>query len=287
MRNSRVRFNLFYRQNPFKGGYGIAAGLEQAIDLVTNSRFQDEDLQYLASLNGNDGEPLFEDAFLHHLQSTPLSVDMDAVPEGSIVFPHEPIIRMRGNIIPCQLFETPLLTLINFQTLIATKASRVCAAAQGDSVLEFGLRRAQGFDGGLSASRAAYIGGCHATSNVLAGKLFDIPVKGTHAHAWVMMFDSELDAFEAYADAMPNNCVFLVDTYDTLEGVKKATKVGKQLREKGHEMVGVRLDSGDMAELSKGARKILDDAGFHEAKIVASDSLDELKLQLLKVAGAQ
>ena len=287
MANHESVFNLFYRQNPFKGGYGIAAGLEQAIDLVTNSRFQDEDLQYLASLNGNDGEPLFEDAFLHHLQSTPLSVDMYAVPEGSIVFPHEPIIRMRGNIIPCQLFETPLLTLINFQTLIATKASRVCAAAQGDSVLEFGLRRAQGFDGGLSASRAAYIGGCHATSNVLAGKLFDIPVKGTHAHAWVMMFDSELDAFEAYADAMPNNCVFLVDTYDTLEGVKKATKVGKQLREKGHEMVGVRLDSGDMAELSKGARKILDDAGFHEAKIVASDSLDELKLQLLKSRGAQ
>ncbi|MGC6509652.1 MAG: nicotinate phosphoribosyltransferase [Myxococcota bacterium] len=287
MGNHESVFHLFYRKNPFKGGYGIAAGLEHAIDLVTNAHFQNDDLEYLATLVGNDGNPLFEDEFLHYLQSTPLSIDMDAVPEGSVVFPHEPIIRVRGNIIPCQLFETPLLTLINFQTLIATKASRVCAAAKEDTVLEFGLRRAQGFDGGLSASRAAYIGGCHATSNVMAGKLFDIPVRGTHAHAWVMMFDTEMDAFETYAKAMPNNCVFLVDTYNTVEGVRKAAQVGQNLRAKGHEMVGVRLDSGDMADLSKHARKILDDAGFHNAKIVASDSLDELKLEMLKSRGAQ
>ncbi|MEC7986292.1 MAG: nicotinate phosphoribosyltransferase [Myxococcota bacterium] len=286
MANHEAVFNLFFRKNPFKGGYAIAAGLEQAAELIQRARFDTSDLDYLATLKGNDNEPLFEDAFLRYLQESPNAIHLDAVPEGSVVFPHEPLLRLRGPIIPCQLLETPLLTMVNFQTLIATKSSRICRAAQGDLVLEFGLRRAQGIDGGLSASRAAFIGGCHATSNVQAGKLFDIPVKGTHAHAWVMMFPSELDSFSAYAKAMQNNCIFLVDTYDTVQGVHNAVKIGRTLREKGHQMVGVRLDSGDMADLSKKARVILDEGGFPDAKIVASDSLDERKIAALKEAGA-
>ena len=287
MANHEAVFHLFFRKPPFKGGYAIAGGLEQAVELIQRSRFSQEDLDYLASLTGNDGNPLFEDDFLRYLQESPNSIDVDAIPEGSVVFPHEPLLRLRGPIIPCQLLETPLLTLVNFQTLIATKSSRVCRAAQDDLVLEFGLRRAQGFDGGLSASRAAYIGGCHASSNVLAGRLYDIPVKGTHAHAWVMMFPSEIASFEAYANAMPNNCIFLVDTYDTIQGVKNAVIMGKKLEERGHKMVGVRLDSGDMAQLSIEARAILDQGGFPDAKIVASDSLDERKIADLKSRGAK
>ena len=188
------------------------------------------------------------------------------MPEGTVCFPHEPLLRVRGPLLECQLLETPLLTLVNFQTLIATKAARICQAARGEPVLEFGLRRAQGVDGGITASRAAYIGGCAATSNVLAGRLFDIPVRGTHAHSWVMSFDDELSAFRAYAEAMPNNCVFLVDTYDTLEGVRRAVEVGRWLREQGHEMLGIRLDSGDLAYLSIEARKILDDGWFSASR---------------------
>ena len=287
MANHESVFHLFFRKNPFKGGYAIAGGLEQAVELIQKAHFVKEDLDYLSSLRGNDDKPLFEDNFLRYLENMHNAIDVDAVPEGSVVFPHEPLLRLRGPIIPCQLLETPLLTLVNFQTLIATKSSRVCRAAQNDLVLEFGLRRAQGFDGGLSASRAAYIGGCHATSNVQAGKLYDIPVKGTHAHAWVMMFPSELESFEAYANAMPNNCIFLVDTYDTIQGVKNAVIMGKKLEERGHKMVGVRLDSGDMAQLSIEAREVLDQGGFPDAKIVASDSLDERKIADLKSKGAK
>ena len=287
MQNHEAVFNLFFRRTPFSGGYAITAGLEQAAELISKAHFTQEDLDYLSTLTGNDGAPLFEEDFLTYLLKSKNTIDLDAIPEGSLAFPHEPILRLRGPIIPCQLLETPLLTLINFQTLIATKASRVCRAAEDDLVLEFGLRRAQGFDGGLSASRASYIGGCHASSNVQAGKLYDIPVKGTHAHAWVMMFPSELESFEAYAKAMPNNCIFLVDTYDTIEGVHNAVRMGKKLQEQGHKMIGVRLDSGDMAQLSKDARQILDDAGFTDAKIVASDSLDERKIQTLKARGAK
>jgi nicotinate phosphoribosyltransferase len=203
------------------------------------------------------------------------------------VFPHEPLVRVRGPILQAQIIETPLLNLVNFQTLIATKAARVCLAAKGEPVLEFGLRRAQGIDGALSASRAAYVGGCAATSNVLAGKLFGIPVKGTHAHSWVMSFDDETEAFEQYAEALPNNCVFLVDTYDTLEGVRRAAEVGRKLRARGHEMVGIRLDSGDLAYLSIEARKILDEAGFPKAAILASNDLDENLIASLKEQGAK
>ena len=279
-------FHLFFRENPFKGGFTVACGLEPVIDYVNGFRFDDSDLAYLAELEGNDQRPLFEEEFLEYLREMRLTATIDAIPEGTVVFPHEPLVRVRGPITQCQILETPLLNIINFQTLIATKAARMVLATAGEPILEFGLRRAQGIDGALAASRAAHVGGCVATSNVLAGKLFGIPVKGTHAHSWVMSFDEELQAFEAYARAMPNNCVFLVDTYDTLEGVRKAVEVGRWLRERGHEMVGVRLDSGDLAYLSIQAREILDDGGFPEAAIVASNDLDEHVIGSLKAEGA-
>lgn len=280
-------FNLFFRKNPFHGGFTIACGLEYIIDYLNNFCFHQEDLEYLATLTGNDNKPLFEKGFLDYLANLKFSCDVDAIPEGSVVFPHEPMIRISGPIIQCQILETPLLNIINFQSLIATKAARVAKAANGEPVLEFGLRRAQGIDGGLAASRAAYIGGASATSNVLAGKLFGIPVKGTHAHSWIMAFDSEQEAFDAYAHVMPNNCVFLVDTYDTLEGVKHAIETGIQLRKAGHEMAGIRLDSGDLAYLSIEARKLLDEAGFEKAVIVASNDLDENIIISLKDQGAK
>ncbi|HEY1080897.1 MAG TPA: nicotinate phosphoribosyltransferase, partial [Prosthecobacter sp.] len=211
----------------------------------------------------------------------------DAIPEGTVVFPHEPLVRIKGPLIQAQLVETALLNIINFQTLIATKAARVCQAAQGEPVLEFGLRRAQGPDGAVMASRAAYIGGCSSTSNVLAGMVHGIPVRGTHAHSWVMSFDTELEAFSTYAEALPNNCVFLVDTYDTLDGVRHAVEIGHRLRAQGHEIAGVRLDSGDLAWLSIEARRILDEAGFPNAAIVASNDLDEHLIESLKHQGAR
>ena len=280
-------FQLFFRKPPFSGSYAIAAGLGTVIEYLESFKFDSSDTQYLSTLTGNDGQPLFDSEFLAYLETLQLSVDIDAVPEGTLVFGHEPILRVRGPILQCQILETALLNIVNFQTLIATKASRICTAAQGEPVLEFGLRRAQGIDGGLSSSRAAFIGGCAATSNVLAGKVLGIPVRGTHAHSWVMSFDDEEEAFENYADAMPNNCVFLVDTYDTIEGVHRAANVGKRLRQRGHEMVGIRLDSGDLAYLSIEARKILDAAGFKEAVIVASNDLDEWIIESLKSQGAK
>lgn len=280
-------FHLFFRKPPFNGGYAIAAGLKTAVEFLMDFDFAPDDLAYLAELRGNDGEALFEPEFLDFLERMEFSCSVDAVLEGSVVFPQEPLIRVEGPLIQCQLLESALLNIINFQTLIATKASRICYATQGEPVLEFGLRRAQGIDGAVSASRAAVIGGCAATSNVLAGKLFGIPVKGTHAHSWVMSFDSELEAFEAYAESMPNNTVFLVDTYDTIEGVKNAIRVGEKLRQNGYEMAGIRLDSGDLAWFSIEARKLLDEAGFEKAKIIASNNLDERTIRSLKEQGAQ
>jgi nicotinate phosphoribosyltransferase len=279
-------FNLHFRHNPFGGGFTVACGLGRVLEFLEQFRFEDGDLRYLASLSGNDGQPLFDPAFLDTLRALRLTCDVDAIPEGSVVFPLEPLVRVRGPIVECQLLETPLLNFVNFETLIATKAARICLAAGDDPVLEFGLRRAQGIDGGLAASRAAYVGGCAATSNVLAGRLYGVPVRGTHAHSWVMSFDGEQEAFEAYAQAMPNNSVFLVDTYDTLEGVRSAVAVGHWLRAHGHEMIGVRLDSGDLAYLSKEARRILDQAGFPKATIVASNDLDEHVIASLKQQGA-
>jgi len=280
-------FHLFFRKNPFHGGFAIACGLDYVIDYLENFRFDETDIEYLATLEGNDGKSIFEKGFLKYLRDLKFECDVDAIPEGTIVFPHEPLIRIQGPIIQAQVLETALLNIINFQTLIATKAARMSIASQGEPILEFGLRRAQGIDGSLAATRAAYIGGCAATSNVLAGKIFGIPVRGTHAHSWVMAFDDELEAFKEYAKAMPNNCIFLVDTYDTLEGVRKAVEAGKLLRQTGHELMGIRLDSGDLAYLSVEARKILDEAGFPEAKIIASNELDEDIIISLKEQGAK
>ena len=279
-------FHLFFRKAPFQSGFTLAAGLATAIQFIQAFQFREDDIHFLATLAGNDEKPLFEPEFLNYLRALRFTCDVDAIPEGTVVFPHEPVLRIKGPILQCQLLETALLNLLNFQTLIATKAARVCLATRGEPVMEFGLRRAQGIDGALAASRAAYIGGCAATSNVLAGKLYGIPVRGTHAHSWVMSFDEEREAFLAYAEAMPNNCVFLVDTYDTLEGVRHAVETGLWLRERGHEMVGIRLDSGDLAWLSIEARKILDAGGFPKAQIVASNDLDEHIIASLKEQGA-
>lgn len=280
-------FHLFFRKNPFNSGFSVACGLADVIEYIETFQFEQDELAYLATLTGNDGQPLFEARFLDYLKQLQFTCDIDAIPEGTLVFPHEPLVRVRGPIIQCQILETALLNIVNFQTLIATKAARICHAAAPEPVLEFGLRRAQGIDGAMAASRAAHVGGCAATSNVLAGMRYGIPVKGTHAHSWVMSFETEEEAFDAYADAMPNNCVFLVDTYDTVEGVRTAVRVGKRLREKGHELVGVRLDSGDLAYLSIEARKILDEGGFPKALVVASNDLDEQTITSIKQQGGK
>src|SRR5436309_10028206 len=243
-------FYLSFRQPPFQGGFAIACGLAAAIEYIQQFRFEESDLAYLATIRGRDKQPLFDAPFLEYLSRLRLTCDLDAMAEGTVVFPHEPLLRVQGPILQAQIIETALLNFLNFQSLIATKAARICLATRGEPVIEFGLRRAQGIDGGLTASRAAYAGGCAGTSNVLAGKMCGIPVAGTHAHSWVMSFDSELKAFAAYARALPNNCVFLVDTYNSLKGVRHAIEIGRQLREQGQEMAGIRLDSGDLAFLS-------------------------------------
>ena len=287
MREKEAVFHLTFRQQPFGSGYTIAGGLEDAVEYIENFRFYPDDLQYLGNLTDDENKPLFEPAFLDYLAKLAITCDVDAVPEGTVVFPHEPLLRINGPLLQCQLVETTLLNIINFQTLIATKSARICLAAQGAPVLEFGLRRAHGPDGGLAASRAAYIGGCAATSNVLAGKVFGIPVKGTHAHSWVMTFNSELDAFAAFANAMPSNSVFLVDTYDTHQGIRNAIEVAKELRKHGHRFAGIRLDSGDLALLSITGRRLLDEAGFPDAKIIASNDLDEYIISSLRQQGAR
>ncbi|MCH7398015.1 nicotinate phosphoribosyltransferase [Belliella sp. DSM 107340] len=279
-------FNLFFRKNPFQSGFTIAAGLEYVIDFCNSFAFNKGDLDYLSEMKNSDGTVVFETDFIEYLSEMRFTCDLEAVEEGTVIFPHTPLIKVKGPLIQCQLLETALLNITNFQTLIATKAARVVFAAKGDAVLEFGLRRAQGIDGALAASRASFIGGCSATSNVMAGKLFGIPVSGTHAHSWIMSFDTELEAFYAYAEAFPEKCVFLVDTYDTINGIKNAIEVGKFLREKGKEMVGVRIDSGDLAYYSNIAREMLDEAGFPEAKVVASNDLDEHIITSLKAQEA-
>ena len=284
--DQEAAFYLSFRRNPCGGGFAVACGLAPVLDFLREFHPSDSDRTYLETLTGADSEPLFETAFLDDLGRLKLSCDIDAIPEGTLVFPQEPLVRVKGPLLQAQLLETVLLNIINFQTLIATKAARICMAARGNRILEFGLRRAQGINGGLAASRAAYVGGCHATSNVLAGKLYGIPVAGTHAHSWVMSFDSEQESFQAYAQAMPNNSIFLVDTYDTAAGIANAIRAGRWLREQGHEMLGVRLDSGNLASLSVDARRLLDEAGFPETKIVASGDLDEHSIAELYEGGA-
>lgn len=287
MAKTEASFYLSFRKQPFGGAYAIAAGLQSFIEYLDRFRFEETDISYLRTLHDSKGHPLFEAGFLRYLETFRFSCDIDAMPEGTLVFPYEPIIRVTGPILEAQLIESVLLNIINFQTLIATKASRVCWAAKTDPVVEFGLRRAQGIDGAMSASRAAYIGGCHSTSNTLAGKLYGIPVVGTHAHSWIMAFDNELQSFYAFSEVMPDSCIFLIDTYNSVSGVKNAITVARELRKQGKEMIGVRLDSGDLSHLSIEIRAILDAAGFPKAKIMASNELDEFVIRDLKQQGAR
>lgn len=279
-------FHAFYRRAPFGGTYALACGLDDLVEDLLGLAFDEDELAYLAAQRGSDGRPLFEEGFLETLRGWRFACDVDAVPEGRLVFPHEPMVRVRGPLAQAQLLETLVLNRVNFQTLVATKASRVVRAAAGASVLEFGLRRAQGPDGGLSAARAALVGGCTATSNVLAGRLYDVPVSGTHAHSWVMAHESEEEAFEAWARAMPGSAIFLVDTYDSVEGVRRAIRAARGLRAQGQRMLGVRLDSGDLGALAFEARRLLDEAGFREAKVIASGELDEHRIAELVARGA-
>ena len=282
-RNETVIFDAFYRSNPCNGGYAISAGLEQVIQYIRELRFDWEDIDYLASLN------IFEKDFLEYLRTFRFSGDIWAIPEGTVMFPREPVIKVIAPIMEAQLVETAILNIINHQSLIATKAARVCYAARGDGIMEFGLRRAQGPDAGTYGARAAMIGGCIGTSNVLCGQLFDVPVKGTHAHSWIMSFPDEYTAFKTYADMYPSACILLADTYDTLKsGVPNAIRVFTEMREAGVPLsfYGIRLDSGDLAYLSKKARKMLDEAGFPDAVISASNDLDEYLIDSLKAQGA-
>lgn len=285
-RETQACFHMYFRDYPFKGGYAIACGMAQLADLVDTFAFTDDDLAYLASLDAPGGGTLFKQEFLDYLRTFKLDIDIDAVPEGTVVFPHEPLVRVTGSIMDCQLVETALLNCVNFQTLIATKAARVCLAA-GAPVAEFGLRRAQGAGGGLWASRAAIVGGCASTSDVLAGKLFNLPVSGTHAHSWVMSFPDELSAFRAYAEAFPKNCVLLVDTYDVRQGIENAITVGLEMRERGERLSGIRIDSGDLSWLAKTARSMLDAAGLDDCGIVLSNDLDEYAIQSIRDEGAK
>jgi nicotinate phosphoribosyltransferase len=287
MSDYEAAFHVTFRENPFGGEFTVACGLATAIDFLRTFHFDETEIDYLASQRGNDGEPLFSRGFLDYLRGLRLTCDIDAIPEGTLVFPNEPLIRVRGPIVQCQLLETALLNILNFESLIVTKAARVCLAAENDPVIEFGLRRAQGVDGGLTAARAACIGGCAGTSNLQAGQRFGIPVSGTQAHSWVMFFENESEAFQAYAKAMPNNCVFLVDTYNSLDGVRHAIDAARRLRQNGHEMIGVRLDSGDRVALSIATRRMLDKAGFTNAKIVCSGDLDEHVITDMKRHGAK
>ncbi len=281
--NETVIFDAFYRSNPCDGGFAIAAGLEQVIQYIKDLHFDDEDIRYLTSLG------IFGKDFLDYLRDFKFTGDIYAIPEGTVVFPREPLVKVIAPIMQAQLVETAILNIINHQSLIATKAARVCYAAHGDGIMEFGLRRAQGPDAGTYGARAAMIGGCIGTSNVLCGQLFDVPVKGTHAHSWIMSFPDEYTAFKTYADMYPSACILLVDTYDTLKsGVPNAIRVFTEMKQAGIPLTfyGIRLDSGDLAYLSKKARKMLDDAGFPDAVISASNDLDEFLIQSLKDQGA-
>lgn len=276
-----VIFDVFFRQNELIT-YSLAAGLEQAIDYILGFRFSKSDIDYLRSIN------VFDEEFLTYLEGLKFTGDIYSVPEGTMVFPGEPILTVKAPVIEAQLIETAVLNIINHQTLIASKAAKIRYSAGNDLVMEFGLRRAQGPDAGIYGSRASVIGGCNSTSNVLAGKLFDIPVAGTHAHSWVMSFESEYEAFKAYAEIYPDNALLLVDTYDTLKsGIPNAIKVFDELKAQGKKPKGIRIDSGDLAYLTKKARKMLDEAGYPDTVICASGDLDEKLIQSLKLQGAK
>ncbi|MEZ3433821.1 MAG: nicotinate phosphoribosyltransferase [Lachnospiraceae bacterium] len=281
--NELVVFDVFFRQNPCNNGYSVCAGLAQVIEYIKNLNFTYEDVDYLRSLG------IFSESFLDYLSGFHFSGSIYAIPEGTVVFPKEPLLKVIAPIMEAQLVETAILNIINHQSLIATKTSRIVFAAAGDGIMEFGLRRAQGPDAGLYGARAAMIGGCVGTSNVLAGQVFNVPVMGTHAHSWIMSFPDEYTAFKYYAELYPDNCTLLVDTYDTLKsGVPNAIRVFQEFKDAGKtfKRYGIRLDSGDLSYLSKQARKMLDEAGFTDAGICASNDLDEYLLHDLKIQGA-
>jgi nicotinate phosphoribosyltransferase len=286
MAGVRASFHLFFRRAPFGGSYAVAAGLADALGRLRGWSFGRDVIAYLASLEGPDGRPLFGASFLESLRGLSLALDVDAVPEGTVVFPMEPILRVTGDLLACQLVETLLLSVVGYQTLVATKAARIKKAAGGRPVLEFGFRRAHGPEAAIAASRAAFIGGVDATSNVLAARLHDIPVRGTHAHSWVMAFGDERRAFEAYAQAMPGSSVFLVDTYGTEAGIDNAIAVAQTMRAQGRELRAIRLDSGDLARLARLSRARLDAAGLDTVRIIASNDLDEHTISALVASGA-
>ncbi|MDD7729502.1 MAG: nicotinate phosphoribosyltransferase, partial [Clostridia bacterium] len=282
--NQTVVFDMFYRDNPCGGGFAICAGLEQMIEYIENLRFSKEDIEYLRSLR------IFEDDFLEYLSNFRFSGDIYAIPEGTVIFPREPMVKVIAPIMEAQLVETAILNIMNHQSLIATKAARVCYAAKGDGIMEFGLRRAQGPDAGIFGARAAIIGGCIGTSCVLTGQMFDVPVLGTHAHSWIMSFPDEYTAFKTYAKLYPDACILLVDTYDVLKsGVPNAIRVFEEMRQEGIPLkkYGIRIDSGDLAYLSKEAYKMLAAAGFDDATISASSDLDEYLIESLKAQDAK
>jgi nicotinate phosphoribosyltransferase len=281
-KDQKANFDYFFRKIPEEGGFCVAAGLEQLIQYIQNLHFSPEDMDYLKSLN------LFPPEVLEYLRNLRFTGDLYAVPEGTLVFPQEPVVRVIAPLPEAQFIETALLNFLNFQTLVATKAARVCIAADGDPVIEFGVRRAQGPDGGLTAARAAFIGGAQATSNLMAGRVFGIPVRGTLAHSWVESFPTEFESFQAYAKIYPKNCLLLVDTFDTLRsGVPNAIRMGKELRgRKEGDLAGIRLDSGDLTFLSREARRMLDETGFQGARILGSSDLDEWLIESIKKQGA-
>jgi nicotinate phosphoribosyltransferase len=284
--DTQACFNVFFRENPFGGGYAVACGTGQIADLVENFVFDADAIEYLSGLQAPGGGSMFKQGFLDYLSDFRMDVDVLAVPEGEVVFPREPLVRVSGSAIACQLLETALLNLVNFQTLVATKTARVVQAAEGHMVSDFGLRRAQGPDGGLAVARASYVGGASSTSNCLAGKIYGIPVFGTHAHSWVMAFPSELEAFRAFAKSSPKNCVLLVDTYDVRRGIANAIKVAHEMEAAGERLAAVRIDSGDLAKLSKLARCMFDEAGLPYVKISVSNDLDEYTIQSLFAQGS-
>ena len=285
--NNIASFNVFFRENPFSSGYAVSSGLENIISFLENFKFSKSDLDYLQSLKTDNGSNLFSREFINFLSKIKFECDVYAIEEGRVIFANEPVIRINGPIYQCQLIESAILNIFNFNSLIATKASRIAHVSNGDPILEFGLRRAQGIDGALSASRSSYIGGTSKTSNVLAGKIYGIPVSGTHSHSWVMAFDSEISSFRNYAEYMPDNTVLLVDTFDSIQGVKNAIIVAKEMEKKNKRIIGVRIDSGDLAYLSKKIRKLLDKNDLNYVKIIASNDIDEHILESLKLQGSK
>lgn len=286
MAEQTAAFNLFFRKNPFHGQYAVSCGLAEVIDFLAHYQFNRDELDYLSSLKDKQNKPLFKPAFIDYLEHLQFKCNVWGIPEGELVFPHEPLLSVTGPLLQCQLIETALVNHINFATLIATKASRVVLAADPGQVVEFGMRRAQGPDGAVTASRAAYIGGCDSISNVFASMEYGLPMTGTIAHSWVMSFATEQEAFDKAAEVMPHNAVLLVDTYNTIAGVKRAIAVGTALRNQGSDLLAIRLDSGDLNQLSHESRKLLDQAGFIQTKIIASGDLDEYLIEKLKQANA-